>query len=51
MGITATDNVLHFSHWAMTDSLDTGQSEYDAFNPKQIDPELNDPEQLTGESI
>ena len=35
----------------MTDSLDTGQTEDDAFNPKPIDPELNDPEQLTGKSI
>ena len=29
-----------------TDSLDIGQTEYDAFNPKPIDPELHDPEQL-----
>ena len=35
----------------MTDSLDTGQSEDDAFNPKPIDSELDDSEQLTGESI
>ena len=35
----------------MIDSLDTGQTEDDAFNPKPIDPELDDPEQLTGESI
>ena len=35
----------------MTDSLDTGQTEDDAFNPKPIDPELNDSEQLTGKSI
>ena len=35
----------------MTDSLDTGQTEDDAFNPKPIDPELDDPEQLTRESI
>ena len=35
----------------MTDSLDTGQTEDDAFNPKPIDPELDDSEQLTGESI
>ena len=35
----------------MTDSLDTGQTENDACNPKPIDPELDDPEQLTGESI
>ena len=34
----------------MPDSLDTGQTEDDAFNPKPIDPELDDPEQLTGES-
>ena len=30
----------------MTDSLDTGQTEDDAFNPKPIDPELDDPELL-----
>ena len=30
----------------MTDSLDTGQTEDDAFNPKPIDPELEDSEQL-----
>ena len=35
----------------MTDSLDTGQTEDDAFNPKPIDPELDDSGQLTGESI
>ena len=35
----------------MTDSLDTGQTEDDAFNPKPIGPELDDPEQLTGKSI
>ena len=35
----------------MTDSFDTGQTEDDAFNPKPIDPELDVPEQLTGESI
>ena len=35
----------------MTDSLDTGQTEDYAFNPKPIDPELDDPEQLTAESI
>ena len=35
----------------MTDSLDTGQTEDDSFNPKPIDPELDDPEQLSGESI
>ena len=35
----------------MTDSLDTGQTESDAFNPKLVDPELDDSEQLTGESI
>ena len=34
-----------------TDSLDTGQTEDDAFNPKPIDPKLDDPEQLDGESI
>ena len=33
------------------DSLDTGQTEDDAFNPKPIDPNLDDSEQLTGESI
>ena len=35
----------------MTDSLDTCQTEDDAFNHKPIDPELDDSEQLTGESI
>ena len=35
----------------MTDSLDTGQTEDDAFNPKPIDPEMDGPEQHTGESI
>ena len=35
----------------MADSLDTGQTEDDAFNSKPIDPELNDSEQLTGESV
>ena len=35
----------------MTGSLDTGQTEDDAFNPKPIDPELDDSEQLSGESI
>ena len=35
----------------MTDSLDTSQTEDDGFNPKPINPELNDPEQVTGESI
>ena len=30
----------------MTDSLDTGQTEDDAFNPKPIDPELNNSEQF-----
>ena len=34
-----------------TDSLDTGQTEDDAFHPKPIDPELDDSEQATGESI
>ena len=34
----------------MTDSLDTSQTEDDAFNPKPIDPELDESEQLTGES-
>ena len=35
----------------MTDSLDISQTEDDAFNPKIIDPELDDSEQLTGQSI
>ena len=35
----------------MTDSLDNGQTEDDAFNLKPIDHELDDPEQLAGESI
>ena len=35
----------------MTYSLDTSQTEDDAFNPKPIDPELDDSEQLTAESI
>ena len=35
----------------LTDSLDTGQTEDDAFNSRPIDPELDDSEQLTGESI
>ena len=35
----------------MTDSLDTDQTEDDAFNPKPIDPEMDDYEQLTDESI
>ena len=35
----------------MTDSLGIGQTEDDAFNPKQIDPDLDDSEQLIGESI
>ena len=35
----------------MTDSLDTGQTKNDAFNPKSVDPEPDDSEQLTGESI
>ena len=48
MGRTTVGNVLH-EH--MTDSLDTGQTEDDDFNPKPIDPELDDSEQLTGESI
>ena len=34
----------------MTDSLHTGQTEDDAFNPKPIDPKIDDPEQLDGES-
>ena len=35
----------------MTDSFKTSQTEDDAFNPKPIDPGLDDSEQLTGESI
>ena len=35
----------------MVDSLDTGQTEDDTSNSKPIDPELDDSEQLTGESI
>ena len=35
----------------MTDSLDTGQMEDDAFNPKPIYAELDDSEQHTGEPI
>ena len=35
----------------MTDSLDTGQTEDDAFNPQPIDPALGDSQQLTGEFI
>ena len=35
----------------MADSLDTGQTEDYAFNPKPNGPELDDSEQLTGESI
>ena len=35
----------------MTDSLDTGQTENDAFNSKPIDLELDDSGQLTGKSI
>ena len=35
----------------LTDSLDTQQTEDDAFNLKPIDPELGDSEQLTGKSI
>ena len=35
----------------MIDSLDTSQSEDDMFNPKLIDTELDDPEQVTGESL
>ena len=37
--------------WHMTDSLDTGQTEDDAFNLKPIYPELDDSQQLTGEPI
>ena len=32
----------------LTDSLDIGQAEDDASNPKPIDPEMDDSEQLTG---
>ena len=35
----------------MTDSLDTGKTEDDTFNPKPIYPELDDSEQLTGKPI
>ena len=35
----------------MTDSLDTSHTEDDAFNSKPIDPELDNPGQLTGNSI
>ena len=35
----------------MIDSLDTGQTEDDTFNSKPIDPELDDSEQFTGDSI
>ena len=35
----------------MTNILDTSQTEDDVFNPKLIDPELDDSEQLFGESI
>ena len=35
----------------MIDSLDTGQTEDDTFNSKQIDPELDDSEKLSGKSI
>ena len=35
----------------MTDSLDTSKTEDDAFNTKPTDPELDNSEQLTGESI
>ena len=35
----------------MTDPLDTGQTKDDAFNPRPIDPQLDDPEQLAGESV
>ena len=34
----------------MNDSLDTAQTEDDAFNSKPIDPELDDSELLAGES-
>ena len=35
----------------MIDSLDTGQTEHDIFYSKPIDPELDDSEQLTSESM
>ena len=35
----------------LTDSLDIARTEDDAFNSKPIDPEQDDSEQLTGESI
>ena len=35
----------------MTDSLGNGQTGDDAFNPKPIDPELDDPGKFTGKSI
>ena len=35
----------------MTGLLDTGQTEDDASNPKPIDPELDDSEHFTAESI
>ena len=51
MGRTTADNVPTPLIGHMADSLDTGQTEDDAFNPKPIDPELDDFEQLTGKSI
>ena len=51
MGRTKKVNVLHSSHWHVTDSLDTGQTKDDAFNPKTSHPELDDSEQLTGDTI
>ena len=37
--------------WLQTDSLATGQTGDDIFNSTRITPDLDDPEQLTGESI
>ena len=51
MGRTTTDNVLHSSHWALIDSLDSGQTEDDVSNSKPINPELDDTDLLTGEFI
>ena len=51
MGRTTADNVLHACHWAHDSSLDTGQTEDDAFKPKPIDPELDDSKTLTGKPI
>ena len=37
--------------WLHTDSLATGQTRDDFFNSTPINPDLDDPEQLTGESV